>query len=242
MDWHTSRQNTKNCFTCGVGENCIFSNLDRSHLAEIERIQQRRIYPAGTTVFRSGDQPQGVYIICFGRVKLSVSSSDGRRAIVGIATAGDILGVKALLAGEPHNLKAKALELTQLCFIEKNDFLDFLKRNGGASLGLAQKLSKELYRAYTEVRDMAFKEADKRLAELLVGLCQSNGEQTPKGIRLNINLSWDEVAEMVGTSRRTLTRALTKLRHLGLIEYKHHSIIILNMIALGNILLSKDLF
>lgn len=242
MDYYTPKQNAQSCLACSVRKNCLYFSLDHSQLIALERIQQRRTYPSGAIVFRAGDQPQGVYIICSGRAKLSVSSSDGRKAIVGIATAGDILGVKALLSGAPHNLKAKTLELTQVCFIQKDDFLNLLKRNGDVSLRLAQKLSKELYKAYFEVRDLAFKEADIRLAGLLMRLCQSNGQRTPEGISLKINFSWDEVAEMIGTSRRTLTRALTKLRHFGLIEYQHHSIIVPNMTALGNILLSKDLF
>jgi CRP/FNR family transcriptional regulator len=205
-------------------------------------MQQRSVYAKGSVVFTEGDQPQGVYIVCSGQVKLSIYSSDGRAVIVGIAAAGDVLGVKALLSGKPHNLTAETIEMTQLCFIKEGDFLGFLRRNGGVGLRLAQRLSNELYEAYLEVRDVALKQSYQRLAELLLRLGQSCGELTPRGTRLKINLSQEELAEMIGTSRRTLTRALTKLRHLGLIEYRHHSIMVLNMIALGNILVSKDLF
>lgn len=242
MGLSDAKHQTQRCFTCSAKDSCIFSNLDPSHLIKLEQIQHMRIYPAGAIVFRRNDLPQGVYIICFGRVRLSVSTSDGRSVIVGIATAGDILGVKALLSGHSHNLKAKTLEQTQLCFISKDDFLDFLKQNGGASLELAQKLSKELYQAYTEVGDIALKDADRRLAEFVMTLCESNGIKESKTVSLNLNLTWDEVAEMIGSSRRTLSRALTKLRRLELIEYEHHSSIIVNMIALRKFLALNKLF
>ena len=209
---------------------------------ELDRIQQRSVFDDGNVIFTKGDQPEGVYCVCSGRVKLSIYSSDGRAVIVGIATAGDIIGVKALLSEKSHILTAETLEMTQLRFIKRDDFLNLLRRNGDVGLRLAQKLSNELYGAYQEIGDVTLKQSYQRLAELLLRLCQTHGNPTPKGVKLKMNLNQEELAEMIGTSRRTLTRALTKLKSLGLIECQHLSIIVLDMIALGNILLSKDLF
>jgi CRP-like cAMP-binding protein len=235
-------QSVQSCVDCRSRSNCIFSNLDYSHLVELNRIQQRIVCADGSVIFTKGDQPQGIYCVCSGRVKLSIYSSDGRAVIVGIATAEDVIGSKGLLSRKPHILTAEAIEMTQLLFIKKDDILNFLRRNGDVGLRLAEKLGNELYGAYQELGDVALKQSYQRLAELLLRLCQSHGEPTSRGTRLKINLSQEELAEMIGASRRTLTRALTKLRQLGLVEYRHHSIIILNIIALGNILLSKDLF
>jgi CRP-like cAMP-binding protein len=242
MEVPHTKQTIQTCSVCSSRSNCIFCDLDDLHITELNQMQQRSVYAKGSVICTEGNQPQGVYIICSGQVKLSIYSSDGRAVIVGIAASGDVLGVKALLSGKPHNLTAETLEMTQLCFIRKDDFLGFLKRNGDVSLRLAQRLSNELYEAYLEVRDVALKKSYQRLAELLLRLGQSYGELTPKGTILKISLSQEELAEMIGTSRRTLTRALTKLRHLGLIEYRHHSIVVLNMMVLGKILLSNDLF
>lgn len=242
MELPHTKQNIQTCSVCSSRSNCIFCDLDHSHITELNQMQQRSVYAKGSVIFTEGDQPQGAYIICSGRVKLSIYSSEGRAVIVGIAAAGDVLGINALLSRKPHNLTAEAVEMTQLCFIKEGDFLGFLRRNGDVSLRLAQRLSNELYEAYLEVRDVALKQSYQRLAELLLRLGQIYGEPTPRGTRLKINLSQEEMAEMIGTSRRTLTRALTKLRHLGLVEYRHHSIMVLNMVALKGILISKDLF
>lgn len=236
------RQNIQSCFICRSRSGCIFSDLDRSCLIELEQIQQKIVYPGGAVMFGAGDQPQGVYIICSGQVKLSIYSSDGRALLVGTATAGDILGVMALLSGKPHNLIAETLELTQVCFIKKDDFLSFLRRNGSVSLRLAQKLSNELYEAYQGVGNAAFKQSYERLAKLLFKLCQSHVELRQEGIWLKINLSQEELADMIGVSRRTLTRALTKLKQLGIIECRRRLIIIRDRVALENSLPSEDLF
>lgn len=203
---------------------------------------QKSIYPGGAVVFTEGDQPRGIYCICFGRVKLWSRSSNGQAVIVKIATPGDVFGVKALLSGKPHNLRAKTLEPTQLCFIKKDDFLDFLSRNGDLSLRLAQKLSNELYEAYQEVLDVRLKRSYERLVELVLKLCQTHGEPTQDGIRLKINLSQEELAETIGMTRRTLTRVLTKLKSLGIIKCENRLIIIRDRVALENSLLSEKFF
>lgn len=238
MDYH--KQNIQSCFICRSRSDCIFSDLDCSCLTELEQMHQRSIYPGGAIVFRAGDQLQGVYIICSGQVKLSIYSPDGRAILVGTATAGDILGVMALLSGKPHNLTAETLELTQVCFIKKGDFLSFLRQNGSVSLKLAQKLSNELYEAYQGVGNAAFKQSYERLVELLLRLCQSHGKQD--SVRPKINLSQEELADMIGVSRRTLTRALTKLKQVGIIECRCRLIIIRDRVALENSLPSGNLF
>lgn len=143
-----SRQNVQSCFTCLSTPSCIFSDLDRPRLMELEKICQMRVYPDGAVLFAWGDQPQGVLIVCSGRVKLSINSPDGRAVFTNIATAGSIIGAEAMLTGKSHHLRAEALEHTQLCFIKKEDFLDFLRRNADISVRLLQKLGSELYDSY----------------------------------------------------------------------------------------------
>ncbi|MBI3951643.1 MAG: Crp/Fnr family transcriptional regulator [Acidobacteria bacterium] len=205
-------------------------------------MRQASVYPGGVMVFMEGDEPRGVYCICFGRVKLSTSSSDGRTIIVDIAGPGDIIGIRALLSGKSHDLTAETLEPTQLCFIRKDGFLGFLSRNGDVTLRLAQKLSDDLHEAYRGVRDVALKRSSERLAELLLRFCQTHGVVTPEGIQLRINLSLDELAEMIGTSRRTLTRVLTKFQDLKIIECQRRSITVRNRTALENSLRPENLF
>jgi CRP/FNR family transcriptional regulator len=237
-----SLKTIQSCAVCSTRASGIFCDLTHARLTELDEMRQSSIYPDGAVVFMESDEPRGVYCISSGRVKLSTSSADGRTMIIGIASAGDILGVRAALSGKPHDLTAETLEPTQFCFIKKSDFLSFLNQNGEVSLRLAQKLSNELYDAYRDVRGVALKQSCERLAELLLRFCQTHGEPTPDGIRLRINLSQEELAEMIGSSRRTLTRALTNLRQQGVIICRRRSIIVRDRIALENSLPSENLF
>lgn len=242
MAYSRISQSVQSCFDCPSRAGSIFSELDHSRLTELDQMHHRAIYPAGAVVFMEGDQPEGLYLICSGRVKLSSYSSEGRAVIVSIATAGDLLGVSAMLSGKPHDLTAETLEPTQLCSIKKDDFLSFLSRNGDISLRLAQRLSNELYEAYRGLSDVVLKLSYNRLVELLLKLCQSHGETTSIGIRLRIDLSQEDLAEKIGSSRRTLSRTLTKLKRQGIIECQHRSIIVRDIVALENILPPEKLF
>jgi len=236
------KQIVQSCSVCHSRSNCIFCDLDHSRLRELDRMQQRSVYTGGVVIFTQGDQPQGVYFVCSGRVKLSIYSSDGKAVIVRIATIGDVLGAKALLSGKPHNLTAETLELTQLCFIKKNDFINFLRGNGKVGLRLAQKLSNELYEAYRGVGDISLKHSHERLKELLLRFCKNHGKPTPDGIKLEINLSQEELAEMISVSRRTLTRVLMELKSLGIIRCGYRSIIVCDRVVLENSVPEVSLF
>lgn len=234
-------QADQSCLVCISRAGGIFRDLDDAHLIELEQMRQIRTHPAGSVIFAEGDVPQGVYCLCSGRVKLSISTSAGQTAIMDIAAPGDILGVRALLSGRPHALTAEVLEEARFGFIRKDDFLGFLSRNVDVSLKLAQRLAAQLYEAYQEIRDVGLKRSDERLAELLLRLSQSYGEATPEGIRLRIKLSQEELAEMIGTSRRNLSRSLSKLRRLGLIETQRRSLVIRDKGALEKRLSPGDL-
>ena len=222
------------CFACSSKPGSIFCDLDPNCLKELDQLRQTSMYPAGATVFLEADQPRAVYCVGAGRVKLSRSSPDGRAVVVGIATKGDVLGVRPLLLGERHDITAETLEESRLCFVPKNVFLGFLKRNGDVSLRLAQRLSVELGEAYRQVCGVVFKPTPERLAELLLSLCQTQGEPVPEGIGLKTHMCQDELAERVGASRRSLNRALGILRSQGLIECRRRFIIVRDFAALQN--------
>jgi CRP-like cAMP-binding protein len=220
------------CFACNSKPGSIFCDLPAASLLELDQLRKHMSVPAGTTVFRQDDQPQAVYCIGSGHVKLSRNSEDGHALLLRIANAGDVLGVRSLLLGKPHDLTAEATEETRLCFISRNDFLEFLKRNGEVSLRLAEKLSTKLDDAYQQVYRAALKPPAERLAEVLLALCQTHGEPARDGIVLKTNMCQDELAELVGMSRRTLNRALGILKDQGLIECGRRYIFVRNPVAL----------
>jgi CRP-like cAMP-binding protein len=232
------------CLACSCRPGSIFGDLDADTLIELDRRRQPSIYRAGATIFLQGDQPRAVYCIGAGRVKVSHCAADGRNVVLNVATDGDVLGVRPMLLGTPHDLTAEALEETRLCLIAKDDFMDFLTRNGAVSLRLAQKLSAELDEAYRQVSGVVLKSTIERVAELILALCQTHGKPGPDGIGLPTNMCQDELAEFLGVSRRSLSRALATLRDHGLIECGRRSIIVRDSAALRKSLASsgRDLY
>ena len=228
------------CFTCSSKPGSIFCDLPQARLLELDQLRRARIYPAGATLFFGADQPRGVYCVGSGRVRLSRSSPDGRSVGVRIATAGDVLGVRPLLLGKTHDLLAETIDEARVCCIPRNDFLDFLKRHGDVGLRLAQRLSTEIDGAYQQVCSLILKTPTERLAELLLALSQTHGEPGPDGIRLSTGMSQDELASMIGVSRRSLCRAFETLRERGFVACRRRSIIIRNEFALRNSLISIE--
>lgn len=220
------------CGTCTSRAGSIFCCVNEGCTSELDHLRRMTIHPAGSLVFLSGEQPRGVFCVGAGRVKLWRSSPDGQSLILGIATSGDVLGVRPLLLGVPHDLSAEAIEPTRLCFIPRNAFLDYLKHNGDVSLRLAEKLSAELGAAYRQVCGVVLKPTLERLTELLLSLGQVHGEPVSAGMGSKVNIGQDELAELAGVSRRSLNRALAALRDKSLIECKRRFIIIHDLTAL----------
>ena len=227
---------------CNSRESCLFSGLDRRRLIELELIQQREIYPSGSMIFSEGEEPDGIFCVCSGKVKLSISSFDGRTIVTGIAASGDLIGKNALLSGKPYILTAEAIENSQLCFVKRDDFLKYLSQNANAGLKLAIKFGNELYEAYSEVRDITFKRSYERFVELLLKLCRGNCETTSEGIIIRVDQTRDELAEMIGTSSRTLTRVIMKLKSLEVIESRRQQFLIRDRAALEKIVAFVSLF
>jgi len=226
------RPSAHECSSCHSTSKGIFCDLNNSVLGELSKLRQCIMYPPGSVVFMEGEQARAAYCICSGRLKRSSSSAEGRVLIHGFSTPGDVLGVRALLLGKPHDLTAEAVEATELCLFPKDEFIPFIKQNGDISLRVAQKLSLDLYEAYRRVRGTALKGSSERLAELLLRLCHSHGKATPKGISLDANLCQDELAALLGISRRSLNRLLAELRVQGVIECRRRSILVRNITAL----------
>lgn len=226
------------CFACSSKPGSVFCDLPQAALLELDTLRQASVHPKGSTVFLEGDQPQAIYCIGAGQVKLTRSSREGRDVVLGIATAGDVLGVRPLLIGRPHDVTAETTEKTRLCLVPRHDFLGFVKRNGDVSLRLAEKLSINLGDAYQQVCGVVLKPTAERLTELLFELCQAQGQPAHDGIGFKTNMGQDELAGLVGVSRRSLNRALATLRESGLIECRRRCIIIRDPVALQSRLAS----
>jgi CRP/FNR family cyclic AMP-dependent transcriptional regulator len=206
------------CVTCKLREDRLFCNLKPDALAHLDRIKYSSSYASDAVLFMEGQAPTGVMILCQGRVKLSVTSADGKTVILSIAEPGEVLGMSSVISGKPHEATAESLDPVQVNIIRRNDFLDFLKKYQEVSLHAAQELSQVHNTACREIRMLGLSQSvQERLANLIL---QWDEKAPDKKGRLKVTLTHEEIAQLLGTSRETVTRTLNDLKKKSVISIK----------------------
>jgi CRP/FNR family transcriptional regulator len=206
----------------------MFCNLDGDALSDFESIGTQMHLPKGAVVFQEADPCDAATVICTGQVKLSCTSRDGKTLILKIAMPGDVLGLGAAISGTEFEVTAETIEPTLVKKIRRADLLGFLERHGQASMHAAKALSEEYKAAFFDARRLALSAtAAGRLASVLLdwGRMASCGG---KEMRFTLGLTHEELANLAGTSRETVTRALGRFQKEKLIEIHGSSLLVLS--------------
>jgi len=225
----------ENCVTCAHREDRLFCNLPSPAVKRLSEITSPATYPKGAMLFVEGQAPRGVFILCSGRVKLSTCSIDGKTLIVRIADPGEVLGLPATVTGTPYELTAEVIEPAQANFILRKDFLNFLREHGEVSLRVAQQLGGIYHAAVAEMRSIGLSHsAGEKLARFLLDWCANHGEGTAE-IRAKLTLTHEEIAQMIGASRETVTRMFADFKKKQLLQIKGSTLIILDKAGLDSL-------
>jgi CRP/FNR family transcriptional regulator, cyclic AMP receptor protein len=225
----------ENCLACPHREERLFCNLPEAALKSLATITSSAAYPKGATLFVEGQPARGVFILCSGRVKLSTSSADGKTLILRISEPGEVLGLPATVTGTCYELTADVIEPAQANFISRNDFLNFLKDNGEAALRVAQQLGETYHTAISEMRTIGLSHsAGEKLARFLLEWSANYPEEKGQ-VRIKLTLTHEEIAQMIGSSRETVTRLLADFRKKQLVQVMGSTFIIKNKAALESI-------
>lgn len=215
------------CQNCSVRCQNPLSTLSSPLLEQMEQQKISRQYHAGQHLFYEDTQVFGIYCIAEGHVKLSKMTPEGKTYISRIAQAGELLGYRALLAEENHAHTAEVLEDATVCFIPQELFLQMLHAEPGLPLAFLKLLGKAVSQAETQSRDLAYYSVFERTAKLLLLMKQKFGLALPDGGNLlNVSLTREELASMLGTTAETAVRTLTYFKQKQLIAYKNKKIIV----------------
>jgi CRP/FNR family transcriptional regulator, cyclic AMP receptor protein len=218
----------ENCISCPSRQDRLFCNLAPDAVKRLGEITTPATYPKGATLFVQGQVGRGVFILCTGHVKLSTSSADGRSLILKVAEPGDILGLPSTISGKPYEASADVLEACQANFIARGDFLEFLREHGDAALRVAQELSERYQSALDELKNIGLSHsASEKLARFLLDWAarQKPGVDPTK---VTLALTHEEIAQMIGASRETVTRLLADFKKKKLLEINGASFRITN--------------
>jgi CRP/FNR family transcriptional regulator, cyclic AMP receptor protein len=204
-----------------------------SEIRGLHNVKIGKFYPRGSVLFAEGQQPCGVYVLCEGRAKVSIASAEGKTLVLRIAQSGDLLGINATLTGQPYGATAETLERSRIDFISRADLLKLLDRDKKACLGVAHALSRKLSGVVDQTRMLFLSNsAAEKLARLLVRWCDENGKRTAHGIRINLGLTHEEMAQMICASRETVTRLLADLKRKQIVSLVGNAILVRNRKAL----------
>ena len=224
-------QVSHNCTTCTHRDN--FCAMSAQSVNMLERVKFTAMYPKGSLLFVEGEPARGVFVLCSGKVKLTTSSSEGRTLIVRIAGPGELLGASAVLLQKPYEMSVETVEPCQINFIRAEEFMAWIQNDREAMMSVARQLSGDYYAAQREIRSFGLAQTtSEKLARLVLDWCDQAGERTASGVRLKVLLTHEEIAQMIGTTRETVTRLLTSLRSKKVIEVKGSTVNVMRLDAL----------
>lgn len=223
----------ESCLTCKLRAHRIFCDLPASALQAFEAIKYTAAYPKGAVLFVERQQPRGIFVICKGSVKLSVSARNGKTMIVEIAEAGEVLGLSATVSGKQYEVTATTVDPCQINFVKREDFLRFLKNDSDVCFKVAEQLSEKYHMVCNEVRSLGLSHsAAEKLAKLLLEWSPKTGEAAKSEPQLMLRRTHEEIAQMIGTSRETVSRLFTDLKKHKILLSRGSTLVIRDQAAL----------
>lgn len=217
------------CQTCRSRGKSVFCDLSDEHLKELDQAKTSNRYKPHQIVFYEGNQPHGLYCVSSGKIKVYKTDAQGHQQIVRLAGGGDLLGYRCLLADEPYSATAETLEEAEICFVDKQTFFHVLETHPAAAFHVLSALAVDLGKAEAKMVSLVHKNIRERLAELFLIFEKRYGEKKKNGTVLNISLTREELAEMIGSTQESVIRLLTEFKQDGLIRVEGRSITLLNV-------------
>lgn len=218
----------ESCATCTLRGQRSLCRLSPVCLACLDKLKHTTVYPKGALLFLEGQASRGLFLLCQGRVKLSISGSDGKTLILKIAEAGEVLGLAAAVSEKPYEATAETQEACQITFIRREDLARLMRQYGELTLRVAEHLSETYQSACREIRALTLcNSAAGRFAKLLLEW-PVNTSNVRHRDWLSLVLSHEEIAQMIGTSRETVTRLFADFKKKQLIQRNGSTLIIRN--------------
>ena len=213
-----------------------FCDLPPAIADAVEQAALTTSYPTGAVLFAEAQAPRGVFIVRRGRVKLSICGSDGRTLILRIVNAGCPLGVAAVVSGRQYEATAETQEPSEISFLRQNDLVRLMRLHGEFALWVTQHISQDYASTCREIRDLILSDsASEKLARLLVGwLDQTTTSKNPSQVKLA--LTHEEIGQMIGSSRETVSRLLAGFKKQHLIQQTGSTLVIPDRLALESLI------
>lgn len=207
----------------------LFADLTPDELNAINAAAQSLRFQRGEAIFLRGDPADALFVLKEGTVKLSCVTEDGRELTLALISPKDVFGMLPLFGSAVQTYDAVALSEVLVCRVSAGALEDLIRRNPRIALKFLRTLGEQL-REYQGALEVAYtKSAKERLALVLVKLAEQHGLRARLGVRINLRVTHQELANMIGVARETTSALMSELRHDGVIAYDHQHIVICDL-------------
>lgn len=213
----------------------LFDGMSSSEMQEMEKITRMEEVKKRQPLYLPGDPSSNVYLLKKGRVKIANTAPSGKEVTFDILEPGEVFGELEVLEDAPRSTSAEALDDTLICVIPRKDFDQYLAMHPNVTVKLTKLIGLRLKKIQSRVEDLVFRDVPARLAHLLVELSKSDGVKEATGIRLKAKLTHQEMANLIGCSRETVSTIMGQFRDQGLIHMDGRTITLLKPDALSHL-------
>jgi len=213
----------------------LFSNLNEQEMGKLDRVTKMEEVRRRQPVYLPGDASDTVYLLKVGRVKISRLTEEGKELTLAILEPGEVFGELEVLEGSPRDTVAEALEDISVCVMQRQDFEEVLQKNPDLTIKLTKLIGFRLKKIENRIEDLVFKDVPVRLAHLLLNLSEEFGQKVDGEIQLRIRMTHQELANLIGSTRETVSATLNDFKRQGLIRQDRRTIIIRDLDGLSSL-------
>ncbi len=196
----------------------LFKDLSDDELHELEPYLATSSYKKKEDIFSEGDQPEWFYIVAKGKIKITKLSHEGKEIILEIISPTDIFGGVAVLRNFPYPANAIAMEDSEVVKISRKNLMRLVDRFPNLMYCIALQLGDRMKSSYDSLKNIALERVEARIAALLLKLANKVGTKTGEGTMIDMRLTKQDVADMVGTTVETSIRTFSKFKKMGFLS------------------------
>jgi len=221
--------NTQSCENCQCHQKSIFCGVKNSSFDPIASKKILNFYKKGQTLFIQGNPSFGIYCIKTGKVKISKICHDGKEIIIRISGPGDAIGHQNLHENDHYTTTATVMEDAKICFIERKELQSLINLEPQIAMNIIHKLSDDVKVFENTNAAISHKNVRERIAELLLDFKKSYGVFEKGQYKLDIKLTREEMASMIGTANETIIRFISEFKDEGILKQEGKTIFIMNV-------------
>jgi CRP/FNR family cyclic AMP-dependent transcriptional regulator len=210
----------------------LFADLDVTSLQQLAQAMRRRTFRASEAIFHRDDPGQVMYVIKEGRVRIRLTSAEGQEVALAVFGPGESFGEMAILDNQPRSADAIAIDKVEVFTLQRQDFIGVIRNHPDIAVEVMKTLSKRVRMANQMVEDLIFLDVYGRVAKKLLELSEEYGITTDDGVRIDLRLTQQELASMVGASRESVNKVMGYFTDKSYISTDKHKITILRLAEL----------